>query len=216
MKKYLKILFVFICLMLLAIFLASAKVVVPMEFQNMVDASVLISSTSGRGSGVFIEDNVVLTAAHLLKKGGVYRIELRDGTILESSNFYIDTEEDIGFIFVRGEELHIATVTSHTMNLGDTVYLVGAPFDGSFKFTLTKGIVSHLSRDFYEWKWKDLLQVDAEGGPGCSGGPLYDSDGNIIGIYVGQVGGGGRGISLCESAKSILEAYRRCKDAINQ
>jgi len=57
------------------------------------------------------------------------------------------------------------------------------------------------------------LQTDAEGGPGSSGGPLYNSDGNLVGMYVGHSDGGGRGISLCESAKSILEAYERCMNA---
>ena len=63
--------------------------------------------------------------------------------------------------------------------------------------------------------WKDLLQTDAEGGYGSSGSPLYNSDGDIIGMYVGHVGNGGAGISLCENARSILEAYERCKDAQN-
>ncbi|KKK64952.1 hypothetical protein LCGC14_2979030 [marine sediment metagenome] len=178
-------------------------------YENMVNASVLIYDDYGFGSGVFIEDNVIATAAHVLTQSNLV-VELTDGTILEVDDFYIDEKEDVGFIFVGVDELHIAKVLAVPGDIGDTVYLVGSPYDRRLKFTITKGILSHLDRDI--WDYEDLLQTDAEGGPGSSGGPLYDSEGNIIGICVtGPVPGGG--VSLCESGKSILEAYERCMDA---
>lgn len=182
-------------------------------YENMVDASVLVYDDSGGGSGVFIYDNVVLTAAHILKNMNICNIELSDGTVLGSSDFYIDIKEDIGFVFVDADELHVAKILPSSGNIGDIVYLVGAPYNKFLAFTLTKGILSHLDRDLPDMDWEDLLQTDAEGGYGSSGGPLYDSEGNVIGMYVGHVADGGRGISLCESAKSILEAYKRCMDA---
>jgi serine protease Do len=183
----------------------------PDFYLNMVNASVSLYNDFGGGSGVFIEDNVVLTAAHVLEDEDSYKIELRDGTILESSDFYIDTEEDVGFIFVDANEINITKVGRFPVAIGDTVYLVGTPHNKLFKFTLTKGILSHLDRDLPEWNWRDLLQTDAEGGYGSSGGPLYNFEGDLIGIYVSHFGDGGVGISLYESAKSILEAYERCK-----
>lgn len=188
----------------------------PDLYKNMVDASVIVYNEHGGGSGVFIEDNIILTAAHVLEDSGdVFNIELNDGTILKSNNFYIDAEEDIGFIFVEAEESHIVKTSLLPIDLGDTVYLVSAPFNKFFAFTLTKGIVSHIDRDLLDMGWKDLLQVDAEGGPGSSGGPLYNSEGDLIGIYVGHAYNGGVGISLCESAESILEAYERCMSERN-
>ncbi len=183
------------------------------QYKDMVNASVKLYNDFGGGSGVFIVDNVVLTAAHVLEDEDSYKIELRDGTVLESGDFYLDTDEDVGFIFVDANELSIAKVVRLPVAIGDTVYLVGAPHNKFFKFTLTKGILSHLDRDLPEMGWKDLLQTDAEGGYGSSGGPLYNSNGNLIGMYVGHASKGGIGISLCENAESILEAYQRCKDA---
>ena len=181
-------------------------------YKNMVDASVRLP---GHGSGVFIEDDVILTAAHCLENVKTISIELSDGTILKSRDFYRDDKEDVGFIFVKANELYITKVSVLNVHIGDVVYLIGRPFDDIFKFSLTKGILSHLDRNIPRWGWKNLLQTDAEGGSGSSGGPLYNSDGNLVGMYVGHSDGGGQGISLCESAKSILEAYERCMSERN-
>lgn len=178
-------------------------------YKNMVNSSVMISNESNWGSGVFIYDNVILTAAHVLEQSNL-SVELRDGTILEIDDFYIDGEEDIGFIFIDANELCISKLSVIVGDIGDIVYLVGAPYDRRMKFSITKGILSHLDRDVFHWK--DLLQTDADSGPGSSGGPLYDSEGNVIGICVASPSVGGS-ITLCESVKSILEAYERCMNA---
>jgi len=181
--------------------------------ENMIDASVLIyNDFGGFGSGVFIDDNIILTAGHVLQVVGMGNIELADGTILMFDDFYIDDKEDIGFIFVDTNELRISKVSDSQVKLGDAVYLVGTPYSKDFKFTITKGILSHLDRDIWgDLDWKGLLQTDAEGAPGSSGGPLYNSKGEIIGVCVTGANAGG-GVTLCESAESILEAYKRCKD----
>ncbi len=179
-------------------------------YTNMVNASVLISDGSGWGSGVFIDDNVIVTAAHVLEHPGL-EVELIDGTILEADDFYIDDEEDVGFIFVDANELSIANISMSFNNIGDVVYSVGTPNYLDFKFTLSRGILSHLDRD--KWDWKDLLQADIASGPGSSGGPLYNSVGQIIGIIVANPCPNRSGsITLCESAKSILVAYERAKE----
>ena len=180
-------------------------------YKDMVNASVFITNGYGFGSGVFIDDDVIVTAAHVLRQPDLV-VELIDGTILEVDNFYIDDIEDVGFIFVDADELSIAKVIALPGDIGDTVYLVGTPYDADMRFTITKGILSHLNRDYRQWE--DLLQTDAEGAPGISGGPLYDSKGRVIGICVGGFASGG-GVTLCESGKSILEAYERCMNLRN-
>jgi serine protease Do len=182
------------------------------KFENMVNASVLIYSDSGHASGVFIDDNVILTAAHCLEGEDTISIELSDGTVFESNDFYVDEQEDVGFIFVEADELSIAKLSDITGSIGDTVYHVGAPYHISFKFSLAGGIISHTNRSLLMPKWSSLLQTDIDGGPGSSGGPLYNSSGHLIGMYVGQSYRGGLSISFYEDINSILEAHERYEE----
>jgi len=211
MNKFIGILFSVAVVGCMLLILGFGSTTAPQSnlYENMVNAAVVLSIG---GSGVFIDDKVILTAAHVLEGETYTTIELRDGTVLRSNDFYIDEKEDIGFIFVDANELGIAKISVVPPSIGEPIYLVGAPSNRFFAFTLTKGIVSHPDRDFPDMGWENLLQVDADGGPGSSGGPLYNSDGELIGIYVGHCRGGGIGISLCEDAKSILEAYERAKE----
>jgi S1-C subfamily serine protease len=186
------------------------------KYCNMVNSSVLVSYSEGWASGVFIDDDVIAVAAHILEGRKDFTIELVNGVLIKTNCFYIDNREDVGFIFVDANELCIANFSNAPRNLGDVVYLVGAPRHVDFKFTLFKGIISHLNRTFSEMNWTDLFQIDADGSGGCSGGPIYNDGGYLIGLYVGQSGRGGNSIGLCESAESILEAYERYKNASDQ
>lgn len=179
------------------------------KYINMVNSTVLIYDDIGHGSGVFIEDNVILTAAHVVNHPDL-SVELIDGTILKVEDVYMDGDVDVGFIFIDANEINTAQILDIPVNIGDPVYLVGTPYHKDYKFTLMKGIVSHLNRAFSLFRSSTLLQVNTDGGPGFSGGPLYNEEGRLVGMYVGQSGRGGVGISFCESSKSILEAYERC------
>jgi len=194
-----------------------SEVITKSKFENMVDATVLINyphNSKSFCSGVFWKDNVIVTAAHCLKDDQGNRepavtIELVDGTKLESSDFYIDEEEDVGFIFVDAQELYIADVSNEPVELGDPIYIAGTPGNRRYKFSLIHGIVSYVGRDLPPLSLKDVIQTDTDGGAGMSGGPLYNEDGKLIGIYNAQLGVGGFGINFCENMESILAAYER-------
>ena len=182
------------------------------QFKDMINASVLLFDDFGHSSGVFVADNIILTAAHCLADGTTIHIEMRDGTILDSNDFYIDKEEDIGFIYVDAEEPHIAKISNIPPQVGDAVFHVGNPYDKDFKFSLASGIVSFINRESPIPKWHNLIQTDIDGGSGNSGGPLYSSDGILIGVYVGQSYRGGLSISFYIPAYQIKTALSRYND----
>ena len=204
-------------LILIALVFISCAVIPPVAsdttsktvYERMVGASVHLGDENGFYSGAFIKDNVILTAAHCLEYGKTISIELHNGMILESDDFYIDEGEDVGFIFVEADELCIAELSDEPVELGDTVYAVGTPGQFEHKFTLMGGIVSNLSRTVPHLNWTDVFQIDIDGSAGMSGGPVYDADGKLVGMYVGQAGMGGYSISFCEDSASIERAYER-------
>ena len=180
------------------------------KFEDMVNASVYLFDDFESSSGVFIADNVILTAAHCLEDKTSINIEIRDGTILDSNDFYIDKENDIGFIYIDTEELHIVKLSNNISKIGDTVFHVGTPYHADFKFSLAKGVISFINRDSPMPKWSMLIQTDIDGGRGNSGGPLFNLDGILIGMYVGQSSWGGLSISLyipANQIKTILSRY---------
>lgn len=164
------------------------------DYQAMVDATVLVKriDQQGWGSGVFINDNVVLTAKHVVRDGIeplVIEYQDVDYKILK---VYTDKDSDLAMLLTEEvQELSIAQIMSYDkIKLGDTVYAVGSPLHFSWKFNLTKGIVSHLSRthpggeDVYDkWGWSHLFGYDAHGAPGSSGGPIF-IDGKLAGLCV--------------------------------
>ncbi len=180
-------------------------------YDNMVAASATIHVTlpngrTGGGAGVFIADNKVATAAHIFTmiNQDKAKVELRDGTIRESTSVYIDEATDVAIITVDIEEMAIAH-PGRCPKLGEDVYSIGTPFNLQFKFTLAKGIVSHPGRDIFENV--DLVQVDSYGAGGCSGGPAYNSDGELVGIMLAGMPTGGS-LGFFKKIEDVMEVYR--------
>lgn len=172
------------------------------KYNDMVNAAVTIPQT---GSGVFIADNLVLTAGHVARLLDTTRVvELSDGNIVNIKSVYIDDRCDVGFLSVDANEPGIVNL-GRLPDIGDTVYIVGYMY-GKLPISLTKGIVSFVGRNVFNYK--DVIQTDAEAAVGSSGSPLYNERGRVIGICVGGPNPGG-GASLCENVNKIKEALER-------
>ena len=167
------------------------------------------------GSGVILEPGgLILTAAHVVKGADKFKITLPDGREFWSEDSWHRSEiSDVGFIQLDvSERLPISYLgNSGNAKKGKDVFIIGCPFGHELLFTVTKGIVSGLSRD-YDGLFGAmlLLQVDAASWPGNSGGPVYNMQGQIIGILVGGYYGADD-ISLCVPAdiiSGILHLYK--------
>ena len=88
-----------------------------------------------------------------------------------------------------------------------TVYAVGSPLDEALAMTVTRGIVSGLRR--VERTGLSYIQADAAISPGNSGGPLFDEKGQVIGVAVSKlVGGGAENLNLFIPISEALSAVR--------
>lgn len=148
-------------------------------------ATVQLSCGERLGAGFFVAPDLVVTNAHVLcPDTAEVTVTSSDGRT--GRGRVLDTDEwlDVGLVRVSGVDgvpLELADVTR--LERGDPVVMMGSPH--GMDFTLTRGIVSHPSRQILGISY---LQVDAGINPGNSGGPLLEADGRAVGIVSMMVG----------------------------
>ncbi len=144
------------------------------------DAVIQIATPFSVGTGFFLtKQNLIITNEHVVRNNRQVIIEGRGIDRVFCPVVYLDTKHDLAFI--KGPENHnIAEISLGNSNLvreGNVVIAVGHPF--GLKFTATQGIVSntlHRQEDI------NYIQHDAALNPGNSGGPLVNSEAEVIGV----------------------------------
>ncbi|MDA0285252.1 MAG: trypsin-like peptidase domain-containing protein [Planctomycetota bacterium] len=146
----------------------------------------------GGGSGVVISaDGYALSNFHVTSGSGNFmKCGLNDGVLYDAVIVGIDPTGDVALIKLLGrDDFPFATIgDSDKVNVGDWAYAIGNPFllATDFHPTVTYGIVSGVHRYQYPagtfLEYADCIQVDSSINPGNSGGPLFNDDGELIGI----------------------------------
>jgi len=163
-----------------------------------------------QGSGVFIRDNLILTAGHIVDGISEANIFTIDGKEYKAKSWYLETEADIGFIEVDSNDVENKLFFDNA-KLGETVWAYGNPF-GVFP-VLTKGIVSAVKSPDNFMNTKDMVITDTAINGGNSGCPLFDKQGNILGICSwGYISSQGMSYFVrAEVIKASLEKYDAIK-----
>jgi S1-C subfamily serine protease len=153
---------------------------------------VMASSGEGGGSGVLISaDGLAVSNYHVTSGSGNFmKCGLNDGRVYDAVIMGIDPTGDVALIRLLGRTDFPAAVpgNSDQVKAGDEVMALGNPFllASDFSPTVTYGIVSGVRRYQYPantfLEYTDCIQIDASINPGNSGGPLFDINGNWIGI----------------------------------
>lgn len=136
----------------------------------------------GQGSG-FVVDNsgLILTNAHVVRDAQEVTVKLADRRELKAKVLGSDPATDIAVLRVSTEKLPAVQFGDpKSLQVGDYVLAIGAPF--GFEQTVTAGIVSAKGRSLPGDTYVPFIQTDAAVNPGNSGGPLFDADGNVVGI----------------------------------
>ena len=144
-----------------------------------------------QGSGVYIGDGIILTAGHVVEGAIQFTVTFEDGCIYDSNDYYQEEVSDVGFILLDSNSVCHSPIPfdNRVVGRGDSVWVFGSPYGTEFLFTVSEGIISNttLTCDGY-FGDKPIFTTDAASYPGNSGGPVVDSDGEIIGILVGGYG----------------------------
>lgn len=154
--------------------------------------AIFASKGDNGGSGVLIRpDGLTVTNFHVVQGLGPFmKCGLNDGRVYDAVLIGIDPTGDVALIQLLGRDDFPAAVIgdSDLAQQGDWVYVVGNPFllATDFTPTVTYGILSGTHRYQYPagtiLEYTDCLQTDASINPGNSGGPLFNADGELIGI----------------------------------
>lgn len=159
----------------------------------------------GVGSGFIISDEgQIVTNHHVVAGAETVTVKLADGRSFEAEVVGSDPLTDIALLKVNSDEAlpTVAFGPSSTLRVGDEVMAVGNPF--GLGGTVTSGIVSALSRDIRSGPFDDFIQTDAAINRGNSGGPLFDNDGNVIGVNTAILSPGGGSVGIGFAVPSDL------------
>ena len=136
------------------------------------------------GSGFILKNNYILTNFHVVEDATEVVVSLSDRREYKAEVVGVDPLSDLAVLEVDGKDLPAVNVgNSDKLNVGDWVIAIGSPF--SFDFSVTAGIVSAKGRSIQNnniGNYVPFLQTDVAINPGNSGGPLFNLDGDVVGI----------------------------------
>ena len=155
------------------------------------DAQGAVTPVSGSGF-IISGDGYILTNFHVIELAHTNKLPLNvilnDGTSYDAKVIGFESNSDVAVIKIDATGLNPAFIgDSGKIRVGQTIYAVGNPF-GDLVYTMTDGIVSALDRPVtVEGKTIRTFQFSAAVNSGNSGGPIYDTNGEVIGIVTAKV-----------------------------
>ena len=166
------------------------------------------------GSGFVIDPSgIVVTNNHVIAEADEVTVIFNDGTRLKAEIIGKDQKTDLALLRVKPEKPLTAVKfgDSDRLRLGEWVVAIGNPF--SLGGTVTAGIVSARNRDINSGPYDNYIQTDAAINRGNSGGPLFNLDGEVIGINTAIISpsGGSIGIGFAVPSKTALPVIDQLK-----
>ncbi|WP_128924728.1 Do family serine endopeptidase [Bradyrhizobium guangxiense] len=168
----------------------------------------------GQGSGFFISaDGYAVTNNHVVDGADKVEVTTDDGKTYTAKVIGTDQRTDLALIKVEGSSnFPFAKLADSKPRIGDWVLAVGNPF--GLGGTVTAGIVSASGRDIGNGPYDDFIQIDAPVNKGNSGGPAFDTNGEVMGVNTAiySPSGGSVGIAFSIPASTVKSVVAQLKD----
>jgi len=167
------------------------------------------------GSGFIIDPSgVVVTNNHVISEADEVSVILNDGTTLKAEVIGRDQKTDLALLKVTPTKPLKAVKfgDSDKLRLGEWVIAIGNPF--SLGGTVTAGIVSARNRDIQSGPYDNYIQTDASINRGNSGGPLFNLNGEVIGVNTASISpsGGSIGIGFAVPSKTVVPVVDQLRE----
>lgn len=174
--------------------------------EKVYDSVIIVSTYEqnkiiGTGSGfiykVLENDVYIITNHHVVDGGNKFKITYTDGDEVDATLVGSDEYSDIAVLKVLAKEGYTAVEigNSDIMRVGDTTFTIGAPLGDTYSWTVTRGILSgkerlveiSLSNSYQSDYIMNVLQTDSPVNSGNSGGPISNSNGEVIGVVNAKI-----------------------------
>ncbi len=165
------------------------------------------------GSGFIItSDGYILTNAHVVRGADEIIVGMKDRRELNAKVVGTDKRSDIALLKVEATDLPTVKIGDpKNLKVGQWVLAIGSPF--GFEYTATQGIISALGRSLPSDSYVPFIQTDAAVNPGNSGGPLFNLNGEVIGInsQIYSRTGGYQGVSFAIPIDVAMDVFDQIK-----
>lgn len=166
------------------------------------------------GSGFIVsKDGYVLTNNHVIDGADQIFVRLNDRRELEAELVGHDPSSDLALLKVDAKNLPTVEIgNSEKLKVGEWVVAIGSPF--GFDYSVTAGIVSAKGRSLPNENYVPFIQTDVAINPGNSGGPLFNLEGEVVGInsQIYTRSGGFMGLSFAIPMNVAMEVVAQLKE----
>ncbi len=165
------------------------------------------------GSGFIVsEDGYILTNNHVVQGADEIIVRLNDRRELEAVLIGADPSSDLAVLKVDADDLPTVELgDSDKLDVGEWVVAIGSPF--GFDYSVTAGIVSAKGRSLPNENYVPFIQTDVAINPGNSGGPLFNLEGQVVGInsQIYTRSGGFMGVSFAIPINVAMDVAEQLK-----
>lgn len=170
--------------------------------------------SSSLGSGFIIsKDGYVITNNHVVKDAKEVVVRLADRREYVAEIIGTDARSDLAVLKIDGEDLPTVKLgDSSKLKVGEWVLAIGSPF--GFDHSVTAGIVSAKGRSLPKENYVPFIQTDVAINPGNSGGPLFNLDGEVVGVnsQIYSRTGGFMGLSFAAPINVVESVYKQLRE----
>ena len=171
--------------------------------------------TASLGSGFIISgDGYVITNSHVVANADEIIVKLSDRREFIAEMVGTDKRSDIALLKIDGKDFPVVKLgTSTDLKVGQWVLAIGSPF--GFDYSVTQGIISAIGRSLPNENYVPFIQTDVAINPGNSGGPLFNLDGEVIGVnsQIYSRTGGFMGLSFAVPVDVVVNVYSQLRES---
>ncbi len=166
------------------------------------------------GSGFIVsDDGYILTNNHVVKDADEIVVRLSDRRELQAEVVGLDERSDIALLKIKADHLPVARIgKSEDLEVGAWVMAIGSPF--GFDYSATVGVVSAKGRSLPRENYVPFIQTDVAINPGNSGGPLFNLEGEVVGVnsQIYSRTGGFMGLSFAIPIEVAMDVAQQLKE----